>query len=117
MLQTKRKDIEAYRFDLPNGEYEVELLFADLNARYERLTYDLGSTNALSDTNFKGNIFNVSVNNRLWLENFSPGIEVGGNQCISKKIRTIVTDGKIVIDFAAVKGMTFLNAIKICRIL
>lgn len=117
LLQTKRKDIEAYRFDLPNGEYEVELLFADLNARYERLTYDLGSTNALSDTNFKGNIFNVSVNNRLWLENFSPGIEVGGNQCISKKIRTIVTDGKIVIDFAAVKGMTFLNAIKICRIL
>lgn len=42
LLQTKRKDIKAYRFDLSDGEYEVELLFADLNAPSERVTYDLG---------------------------------------------------------------------------
>lgn len=42
LLQTKRKDIKAYRFDLSDGEYEVELLFADLNAPSERVTYDWG---------------------------------------------------------------------------
>lgn len=115
LLQTKRKDIKVYRFDLPNGEYEVELLFADLNARSERVTYDLGAA-AFSDADFRGSVFNVSVNDEPWLNHFSPAIEVGGNRCISKKLRVDVTDGNLTVGFEAVKGMTFLNGIKIFRI-
>ena len=115
LLQTKRKDIKAYRFDLPDGEYEVELLFADLNARSERVTYDLGAVAVLDNTDFRGSIFNISVNGLPWLKHFSPAIEVGGNRCISKKLRVAVTDGNLTVDFEAVKGMTFLNAIKIFR--
>ena len=70
LLQTKRKDIKAYRFDLSDGEYEVELLFADLNAPSERVTYDLGGTAVLSNADFRGSVFNVSVNGRLWLNHF-----------------------------------------------
>lgn len=116
LLQTKRKDMEAYRFDLPDGEYEIELLFADLSARSERVTYDLGAADALADAGFQGNIFNVSVNGTPWLVNFSPALEVGGNRCVSKKTRAIVTGGKLLIGFEAVKGIAFLNAIKICRL-
>lgn len=116
LLQTKRKNIEAYRFDVPDGEYEVELLFADLNARAERVTYDLGAADALADTAFQGSIFNVSVNGMPWLENFSPALEVGGNRCVSKKLRVTVTDGMLVVGFEPVKGMTFLNAIKLLGI-
>lgn len=116
LLQTKRKDIKAYRFDLPNGEYEVELLLADLNARSERVTYDLGATASFDDLDFQGSIFNVSINNQPWLNRFSPAIEVGGNRCISRKLRIGVTDGKLSVDFEAVKGTTFLNAIKILRV-
>ena len=116
LLQTKRKDIEAYRFDLPDGEYEVELLFADLNARSERVTYDLGAVEVLSDETFRGSIFTVTVNGIPWLENFSPALEVGGNRCVSKKLRVTVTGGKLVIGFEAVKGVTFLNAIKVLGI-
>lgn len=115
LLQTKRKDIKAYRFDLPNGEYEVELLFADLNARSERVTYDLGATAAFDNADFCGSVFDVSVNGNPWLNHFSPAIEVGGNRCISKKLRVAVTGGNLTVDFEAVKGMTFLNGIKIFR--
>ena len=116
LLQTKRKDIKAYRFDLSDGEYEVELLFADLNAPSERVTYDLGGTAVLSNADFRGSVFNVSVNGRLWLNHFSPAMEVGGNRCLSKKLRVIVTDGNLTVGFEAVKGMTFLNGIKLFRI-
>ncbi len=112
LLQTKRTDIEAYRFDLPDGESEVELLFADLNARSERVTYDLGAA-ALDNADFPGSIFNVAVNGQQWLKNFSPAVEVGGNRCLSKKIRVAVTDGHLTVAFEALKGSTFLNAIKI----
>lgn len=115
LLQTKRKDIKAYRFDLPNGEYEVELLFADLNAHSERVTYDLGAA-AFSDADFRGSVFNVSVNDQPWLNHFSPAIEVGGNRCIVKKLRVAVNDGSLTVGFEAVKGMTFLNGIKIFKI-
>lgn len=116
LLQTKRKDIRAYRFDLPDGDYEVELLFADLNARSERVTYDLGAVATLDNADFRGSVFNVSVNNRPWLNHFSPAIEVGGNRCISKKLHVAVTGGNLTVNFEAVKGMTFLNGIKIFRI-
>ena len=116
LLQTKRKDIKAYRFDLPDGDYEVELLFADLNARSERVTYDLGAVATLDNADFRGSVFNVSVNNRPWLNHFSPAIEVGGNRCISKKLHVAVTGGNLTVNFEAVKGMTFLNGIKIFRI-
>lgn len=116
LLQTKRKGIKAYRFDLPDGDYEVELLFADLNARSERVTYDLGAVATLDNADFRGSVFNVSVNGRPWLSHFSPAIEVGGNRCISKKLRIAVTGGNLTVDFEAVKGMTFLNGIKILRI-
>ena len=117
LLQTKRKGIKAYRFDLPDGDYEVELLFADLNARSERVTYDLGAVLLPSDNaDFRGSVFNVSVNGRPWLSHFSPAMEVGGNRCISKKLRVAVTDGNLTVGFEAVKGMTFLNGIKLFRI-
>ena len=116
LLQTKRKGIKAYRFDLPDGDYEVELLFADLNARSERVTYDLGAVATLDNADFRGSVFNVSVNNRPWLNHFSPAIEVGGNRCISKKLHVAVTGGNLTVNFEAVKGMTFLNGIKIFRI-
>ena len=63
-----------------------------------------------------GSVFNVSVNNRPWLNHFSPAIEVGGNRCISKKLHVAVTGGNLTVNFEAVKGMTFLNGIKIFRI-
>ena len=113
---TAEADIKAYRFDLSDGEYEVELLFADLNAPSERVTYDLGGTAVLSNADFRGSVFNVSVNGRLWLNHFSPAMEVGGNRCLSKKLRVIVTDGNLTVGFEAVKGMTFLNGIKLFRI-
>lgn len=116
LFQTKRKDIKAYRFDLPDGEYEVELLFADLNASSERVTYDLGAATAFDNADFRGSVFNVSVNGEPWLSHFSPAIEVGGNRCISKKLRVAVAGGNLTVDFEAVKGMTFLNGIKIFRV-
>ena len=75
-----------------------------------------GIVATLDNADFRGSVFNVSVNNRPWLNHFSPAIEVGGNRCISKKLHVAVTGGNLTVNFEAVKGMTFLNGIKIFRI-
>lgn len=117
LMQTKRKEIESYRFDLPNGIYEVELLFADLMAPTGRVAYDIGAKMESTDSDYRGNIFNISVNGERWLDKFSPAMEAGGNRHISKKRRFTVTDKKLTVDFIPIKGITFLNAVKITGIL
>lgn len=73
LLQTKRKDIKAYRFDLPDGDYEVELLFADLNARSERVTYDLGAVATLDNADFRGSVFQCFCQQPTLAESFLSG--------------------------------------------
>lgn len=63
-----------------------------------------------------GQCFQCFCQRSTLAEPFSPAMEVGGNRCLSKKLRVIVTDGNLTVGFEAVKGMTFLNGIKLFRI-
>lgn len=42
LFQTLRNGIEGYRFDVPRGVYEVELLFTDIFLQNEGIAYQLG---------------------------------------------------------------------------
>lgn len=42
LYQTMLKDIEEYRFDVVEGNYELELLFADTRQKLARSVYLLG---------------------------------------------------------------------------
>lgn len=114
LLQTMRSGIEGYRFDVPDGTYELELQFADLTAPSRRLAYDLGNGDESEQKD--ANVFDVTVNGTAWLPEFSPSELVGGNRALVKKQLVTVTGSTIDVRFAVRKGHTFLNAIKLHKL-
>jgi beta-galactosidase len=100
LLQTARDGIRQYRFDLPNGSYELELLFADISA-------------TKTDN---PNTLNVGVNDEPWLLHFCPATEAGRHTLVARKRMVEVTDGKLEVSFEATTGQTYLNTIKVLRI-
>jgi Beta-galactosidase/beta-glucuronidase len=114
LFQTLRINPGSYRFDVPNGEYEVELLFADIFNTRENLVYQLGQPVAESS---KGNAFSIFANT-IQLENsFIPGEEVGYFQAIRKKYIIAVADNNgLHIRFETNNGKSFLNGLKIRRL-
>lgn len=114
LLQTMRSGIEGYRFDVPDGTYELELQFADLTAPSRRLAYDLGNGDESEQKD--ANVFDVTVNGTVWLSEFSPSELVGGNRALVKKQLVTVTGGTVDVRFTVRKGHTFLNAIKLHKL-
>lgn len=114
LFQTKRENPEAYRFDIPNGQYEVELSFADLYGNAVKSAYDLAKTQDQALLN--GNEFNILINDQVVLQNFNPAAEAGNNFAIKKKFIIEVTNGSVNIKFKSIKGNSFINALKIRKI-
>lgn len=114
LFQTKRENPDAYRFDLPNGQYEVELSFADLYGNTSKSAYDLAKTQ--NESAFQGNVFNVLINNELVLEKFNPATDAGNNFALKKKYIIKVTNGALTVNFKSITGNSFINALKIRKI-
>lgn len=111
LFQTLRKDIEGYRFDLPAGTYEVELLFSDIFRRGASAAYLLGQEGQQENGE---NTFSISVNGETLQEAFSPGRESGYFHALRRKY-LITTDREYIdLRFHAADGSTcFLNGIKL----
>lgn len=117
IFQTQRTGIEQFRFDVPNGKYEITLHFAELlsPARANELVYNLGSSAAPEE--FKERVFSVLINGQLTLN------EVSNNQYLqplhaysAKQTISVNNDKGIVIDFKAIKGEAILNGIQLKKI-
>lgn len=116
VFQTQRVGIESFRADVPDGTYSVYLYWAELDAaeKREALAYNLGSDGAQQQ--YTGRHFDVSVNGRKVLENFSIAAEVGFSRAMVRKVDVIVRDGKgLRVDFGRIEGEPVLNAIRIYR--
>jgi beta-galactosidase len=116
IFQTMRKGIEAFKLDVPDGEYTVSLYFADLEIGNNKKmsVYNLGDE-AIVDS-VAERIFNVSVNKSLVVENLNIATEFGKSTAVVKIITILVQNGTgIVINFDSVKGDTFLNAIRVYK--
>jgi beta-galactosidase len=113
LFQTMRENPDAYRFDVPNGMYEAEFLFADLYNAPKKEVYDL----AKEQSHFVGhNVFEIIINGKPVTDGFSPFAEAGNNFAVKKKYLIDVTNGVIQIQLKSIDGNTFLNAIKIKRL-
>lgn len=112
LFQTQKTDIEGYRFDVPQGTYEVELLFADLSAGDSRAAY------LLSDDTRKNSAFstfNVNFNGQV-VDVLSPKAS-GGPFTAMRKTYIVKNDtDHIEVCLDAAEGTTFLNGIKIRKI-
>lgn len=95
---TYRSGIESYRLDVPDGEYDVELLFAEPGAKPgER-------------------VFDVAVNDRPVLTGLDLSAQHGIGRAATYTTRITVTNGHgIFVKFTPIKGSPILNALRVRR--
>lgn len=116
IFQTMRTGIQAFRADVPDGEYTVSLYFADLQAEVSKktLVYNLGDD--AIDNDVKERVFDVSINKTNVISNLNIASEFGVNVAVTKKFIVLVQNGEgITVDFKPIKGESFLNAIRVYR--
>ena len=116
LFQTQRRGIDAFRADVPDGEYSVYLYWAELDADTgrEALAYNLGADAPRSGKTVRS--FDVSINGTCVLKDFNIAEDAGAFHSVIKKFVVEVKDGEgISIDFSAVQGEPVLNAVRIYR--
>lgn len=109
LFQTLRKELEGYRFDLPAGTYEVELLFADIDRKGASAVYLLGREGAEAEGQ---NHFSLSVNGQVLEADLLPA-ENGHFHALRRKYRITTEKPYLDLRFQAESGTCFLNGIKI----
>jgi beta-galactosidase len=117
VYQTQQLGIKKYRFDLPAGEYELTLHFAELlGGQVKELPYNLTDPERIEPNGSR--VFNVFVNGRLLLDNFDIAAQYGSATAVIKKASlTVVGSTGIEIDFKAIEGEPILNAIQVKRLM
>jgi beta-galactosidase len=112
VYQTQQVGIKGFRFDLPDGRYELVLHFAELEGAISKsLIYNLSGQTDKEQTIRRR--FNVFVNDSLLLENLNLP-EMGAARPFVKKCNVSVTGGGgIVIRFQSIEGEPVLNAIQL----
>lgn len=97
MLVTYREGLEGYRFDVPDGAYEVELVFAEP-----------------SETQSGKRVFGVEVNGRTVADRMDTGA-VGLGRAAPVTVETVAAGEGIVVRFVPVAGQPVLNGIRVRR--
>jgi len=117
LYQTMREDIEAYRFDVPQGRYELELLFTDLHQKQAQSAYLLGRDKKQGETQSTQGGFAVEANGTLLESRFQPGIENGYFQAIRRSyIINQESMNGLKIEFKSLGGKTFLSGIRLRKL-
>ncbi|TKC61386.1 DUF4982 domain-containing protein [Pedobacter hiemivivus] len=117
IYQTQQVDLKAYRMDVPDGEYELSLYFAELvgGTPKEMLVYNLD--NQIVKEIGGQRIFTLNLNGKKFLDNFNIAEEYGYATAVKKTIRIDVANGQgLLLDFIPVKGAPVLNAISVRKL-
>jgi beta-galactosidase len=117
LYQTMQDSLTAFRADVPDGKYVVDLLFAELepNIKPTNVLYDL-SSNRNPNKNGFNRVFSVFVNGKIWKEKFEPAQEPGPYRAGCYSIETEVKDGKgLLVEFGRILGNPCLNGIRIWK--
>lgn len=115
LFQSRRDSMEAYQFDVPDGQYEVELLFAETDARNRVILNDIGA--AGTDKKPSEREFTVLVNGTPVLPSLNLARDAGINISVWKKTNVRLSKSQgLRIDFKAEKGNPCISGIKIRRV-
>lgn len=111
LLQTLRIEPEMYRLDVPDGDYEVELLFADIFKSSGGIAHNLGSENK---NNSSDNVFDVLINGKVVEADLSVKDVSGYFFSIKKRYITRVENKRsLIIELKAKQGSAFVNGLKV----
>lgn len=116
IYQTQQTGIRQYKLDVPSGEYEVDLHFAELTGGGKIAVPPYNLTDTSRDEVKHRRIFNVLINGERLLYNFNIAEEYGVVTPVVKKTIVKVNDEEgITIDFEAVEGEPVLNALQVIK--
>ena len=99
LFQSMRQKVSEYRFDVPMGDYELTLFFAEINKSEKS----------------NSNLFNVQINNEMALVDFCPAKEIGEYTLLPKKLSVRIDNEPLMIKFKATSGFSYINAIEIYK--
>jgi len=117
VYQTQQVGIVQFRFDVPDGVYELSLHFAELvgGVSKEALAYNLDNNHKKERE--EGRVFNVAINGTPFINKINLAKDYGYTTAMKKGTRLTVQHGKgIIVDFTAVEGKPVFNAIQLRRI-
>ena len=100
VFQTQLRGIHSYRFDVPEGDYELTLLFAETDIRQQAMERS----------------FDVFLNGCKVLESFCPAVQYGVEQAVSIRWDVSVENKGLSVDFVSRKGETILNGIVLRKV-
>ncbi len=117
IYQTQQVGIQQFKMDVPDGEYELSLYFAELvgGISKESLAYNLDNTHKKEVE--ENRIFSVAINGSAFLTHTNLAKDFGYTTAIRKKTRLTVQNGKgITIDFTPIEGKPVLNALQLRKV-
>ena len=116
IYQTQLMGIEKYKLDLPPGEYELTLHFAELlGGQVKEIPYNLTDADRIEPNGKR--VFNVYVNGKLLLDNFDIAAQYGNATAVAKTTKVMVSDQSgIEISFKAIEGEPVLNALQVKKV-
>jgi len=116
IYQTQQVGISRYQLDVPPGSYELTLHFAEIEGGVVKVPpYDLSDSSRQEKQAER--VFNVYVNDSLFLSHFNIAAQFGTACAVIKKLRLVVSDGRGVrVRFEAVTGEPVLNALQLRRL-
>ncbi|MBB3700759.1 DUF4982 domain-containing protein [Flammeovirga yaeyamensis] len=116
IYQTNRMDLEAFKFDVKDGFYTVELHFAELLAKSDKeaLAYNLGNDKV--EENINERVFSILINDELVEEELNLAKEFGGARAVIKKFQVKAVDGQgIIINCKSIKDKSLISAIRLYK--
>jgi len=119
LFQTQLQGLESYRFDLPQGDYEIELFFAELDGPNDKknLLYDLEQREKKQEEKGIDRVFDIRIGDDVLATDLNVLREVGAFRVLRRKFSTKVHDGgSLAISFIPKKGEPMLNAIRLKKI-
>lgn len=116
IYQTRVDSLNEYRLDVPDGTYQVQLFFAELDKKASKVIYDLGVNNSNKENERPKNRMSISLNDQVILPDFCPLDEAGPYGAIPIKFEAKADNGKgLRFQFKAISGTTFLNGLSISK--
>jgi beta-galactosidase len=98
IYQTQIIGLEAYKFDVPNGTYELSLLLAELKTKDD-------------------NIMDIEVNGKTLWSDLNLKTAYGSDRGVAKRfLITVEDENGITVDFKPLKGKTRLSGIKLRKV-
>lgn len=116
LYQTMQSGIEGYRFDVPQGRYELELLFTDTRQKQAQSIYLLGKDKEQADVQSHQQGFGIEVNGKVMEADFLPGAEAGFFTAIRRSYIVEAGAEGIFVKFSSLDNQAFLSGIRLRKL-